>query len=106
MRRGGPPRISGLAGPAIAGVPDRRGPVPSDHVAERHCHRPGLSGSDDRLSSDFGEQAAGDIWNPSTSLATPDSKPFNTFAVGASSACEVDGSVVSLVACSPKSPDK
>jgi hypothetical protein len=57
------------------------------------------------LSSDFGEQAAGDVWNPSASLATRYPKPFNTFAVGASSGCEVDGSVVSLVVCSPKSPD-
>ena len=58
-----------------------------------------------RLSSDFGEQAASDIWNPAASLAAHYPKPFNTFAVGESSAREVDGSVVSLVACSPKSPD-
>src|SRR4051812_3947970 len=48
MGRGGPPRISGLDGPAIAGVPDRRGPVPSDHAAERHPSCSSLNGSGDK----------------------------------------------------------
>jgi hypothetical protein len=29
-------------------APDRKGPVSSDRAAERPCHHPGLSGSDDR----------------------------------------------------------
>lgn len=58
------------------------------------------------LSSDFGEQAGGDIWNPSTLRTCLCRKPFNGLAVAARSACEVDGRFVSLVACSPKSPDR
>jgi hypothetical protein len=42
------PRIYGLDGPAIAGVPDRRGPVPSDHAAERHPSCSSLNGSGDK----------------------------------------------------------
>src|SRR6185437_9426913 len=57
------------------------------------------------VSSDFGEQAGGDIWNPSTLRTRVCRKPFNRLAVAARLACEVDGRFVSLVACSPKSPD-
>src|SRR4051812_48889223 len=45
-------------------------------------------------------------WKIWSSYFSSSPKPFNTFAVGASSACEVDGPVVSPVTCSPKSPDR
>jgi hypothetical protein len=32
-------------------APNRKGPVPSDHTAERCCHRPGLNGSASRPSA-------------------------------------------------------
>jgi hypothetical protein len=91
--------LVGIVGPSEQGLG-----VVHNQLADVH-HGVPYAWNRSMMSSDFGEQAAGDIWNPSTLLAAHYPKSLKAFAVGASSACEVDGSVVSLVACSPKSPD-